>query len=661
LILTIGMAVDANVLVNERIREEQVRGSSLRIAIKNGYDRAFRTILDANVTTFITAFILWALASEEVKGFAITLMIGLVANMFTALFVTRAIFDGLTTGWRFKWFEIRPMLKKKLKMLQAFSNPSIKWMSLRGIFYLISAILVVGGWIIFIQRNLDTQNSPYSIEFVGGTSVHVVLTDDSMTRDDVQKAIAAQGESTNNPAIAAAVVQKIDTPDGKNEYEIITSETNRVEVAFTPGEGAPTPATPESLTQILREAADHFGDRRMEQVTVEATDRPNEFYFETTQSNREQVTSILNMALPNNTATLVTRDVVNEAIRKALAGKLDVQNDLQPQGVQAEPITDEVIRRKSYLQPFRNGLLLRASFSGEQSESLGRLKDRFERLRFKPEFEKYGRFNYDPQGVFAPDNATTDNTALLSGVELALMPEEFNYRIAQGDEWETFTAHETERFKAGLSLATSLPRVTQIDPSVGRKSMNDALRAMVLSLVAIVIYIWVRFGMPRFSVAAIVALIHDVSITLGFVSASAWLSQTSIGQALLISDFKFDLPMVAAFLTLIGYSLNDTIVVFDRIRENRGKLALLSDDLVNRSINQTISRTLLTSLTTLIVLVVMYIWGGASLRGFNYVMIVGVIVGTYSSIAVASPILLLSARMGEERSKKDSASGRYVK
>ncbi len=568
-------------------------------------------------------------------------MIGLVANMFTALFVTRACFD---------WLTGRRIIDKKLSMLKLITVPRIKWMSMSWLFFIISGVLVVGGWVLFIQRNYDKENNPYSIEFVGGTSVHVELTDKSMTRDDVQEAIAAQG--VDNPAIASAVVQKIDSPDGKNQYEIITSETNRVEVTFSPGEGAPT--TAEALTTRLREEADHFGDRRMAQVTVMAMEQPGEFFFDTTQSNRELVATILNKAFPHNTARLKTHDVVNEAVRKALTGKLDAQNDLQPQNVQTSPITDEVIRRKPYLQDFRYGLLLQATFGDGQNETLGRLKDRFDRLRFKAEFEKYGRFNFDPQGVFAPDNTTTDDSALLTSVELALMPEEFNYRIAQGDEWETFTANETERFKGGLSLATSLPRVTQVDPSVGRKSVNDALRALVLSLAAIVIYIWIRFGLPRFSIAAIIALLHDVSVTLGFVAASAWLSQTSIGKALLISDFKFDMNMVAAFLTLIGYSLNDTIVVFDRIRENRGKLALLSKDLIDRSINQTLSRTLLTGVSTMIVLVVMYIWGGAGLRGFNYVMIIGCLVGTYSSIAVASPLLLLSARLGEDRSKAET-------
>jgi len=129
LILTIGMAVDANVLIFERIREEQARGSSLRMAIKNGYGRAMRTILDANITTFIVALILWMLASEEVKGFALILMIGIVSSMFTALFVTRTVFD-LLTGQR--------LLKKKLTMLQIVRRPQIDWMKARPIFWMVS-------------------------------------------------------------------------------------------------------------------------------------------------------------------------------------------------------------------------------------------------------------------------------------------------------------------------------------------------------------------------------------------------------------------------------------------------------------------------------------------------------------------------------------------
>jgi len=114
-----------------------------------------------------------------------------------------------------------------------------------------------------------------------------------------------------------------------------------------------------------------------------------------------------------------------------------------------------------------------------------------------------------------------------------------------------------------------------------------------------------------------------------------------VGQWLGITEaFKIDLPMVAAFLTVIGYSVNDTIVVFDRIRENRGKLTTISPGILNRSINQTLARTLLTSGTTLIVVIIMYVWGGQGIHAFSYALLAGVLFGTYSSIAIASPLLL---------------------
>ena len=137
---------------------------------------------------------------------------------------------------------------------------------------------------------------------------------------------------------------------------------------------------------------------------------------------------------------------------------------------------------------------------------------------------------------------------------------------------------------------------------------------------------------------------HDVCITLGIVTACTYIAETPIGNALGIGDFKINLEMIAAFLTIIGYSLNDTIVVFDRIRENRGKLNTLTPKLINDSINQTLSRTLLTSFTTFLVVLVMYIWGGVGLRGFTFAMLIGIIVGTYSSVAIAAPILLIGEK-----------------
>jgi len=221
---------------------------------------------------------------------------------------------------------------------------------------------------------------------------------------------------------------------------------------------------------------------------------------------------------------------------------------------------------------------------------------------------------------------------------------EAGYRQLSEDEWARFVENETRKITAAAQMQTSLPRVTQIAPSIGKQAKTRALVAIILSLLAIVIYIWIRFGTARYGFAAIVALMHDVCITLGAVVACTYIAGTSLGQALLIGDFKIDLAMIAAFLTIIGYSLNDTIVVFDRIRENRGRLATLSPRIITTSINQTLSRTLLTSFTTFIVVLVMYIWGGPGLRGFTFAMLVGILVGTYSSIAIAAPILILGKK-----------------
>jgi SecD/SecF fusion protein len=173
----------------------------------------------------------------------------------------------------------------------------------------------------------------------------------------------------------------------------------------------------------------------------------------------------------------------------------------------------------------------------------------------------------------------------------------------------------------------------------------------VLSLIAMVIYLWVRFGDLRYGIGAIISLSHDVFIALGLIVTSAYLANTVIGQKLLIGDFKIDLSMIAAILTLVGYSVNDTIVVYDRIRENKGKLSKLTPAIINDSINQTLSRTILTSFTTLLAVLIMYIWGGPGFRGFTYVVTIGIAVGTYSSIAIAAPILIL----GKQKAKANNA------
>lgn len=177
-----------------------------------------------------------------------------------------------------------------------------------------------------------------------------------------------------------------------------------------------------------------------------------------------------------------------------------------------------------------------------------------------------------------------------------------------------------------------------IGGAVAGKTRTLAFVALGASLLGIIAYIWIRFQHIEYGLAAVIALLHDVAFTVGAVAISLWLSKAF--GFLLIDEFKISLPVVAALLTIIGYSLNDTIVVFDRVREVKGKSPSLTAEMLNASINQTLSRTLLTSTTTLLVVAILYAFGGQGIHGFAFALLVGVIVGTYSSIFVASPVLL---------------------
>ena len=188
---------------------------------------------------------------------------------------------------------------------------------------------------------------------------------------------------------------------------------------------------------------------------------------------------------------------------------------------------------------------------------------------------------------------------------------------------------------------------SSVGSRVAGQMIGRASVALFASLLVIIGYIWFRFQRVIYGFAAVAALIHDVLITLGAIAISYYVAD-SLGF-LLIDPFKISLTVVAALLTIIGYSLNDTIVVFDRIRETKGKAPRLTNEMVNISINQTLSRTLLTSLTTLIVVLLLYVFGGEGIHAFAFALVIGVLVGTYSSIFVASPILMWLVERGERQ------------
>ena len=190
---------------------------------------------------------------------------------------------------------------------------------------------------------------------------------------------------------------------------------------------------------------------------------------------------------------------------------------------------------------------------------------------------------------------------------------------------ENFIENIKTQLSKNLGGSFSFRRVENVGPKVSGELLKSGLIAIVLSLSAMLIYIWIRFEW-QFSLGAIIALIHDVIITIGFFS---------------ILEFEINLSIVAAVLTIVGYSMNDTVVIFDRVRENLKKYSSKSiNEISNLSINETLSRTIITSLTTLLALLSIFFFGGKILHGFSFAMILGVIFGTYSSIFIANPILI---------------------
>jgi len=411
IILTIGMAVDANVLIFERIREELRKKDDIKRAIREGFAHAKVTIIDANVTTILTAIILYMLGTGPIRGFALTLIIGIVASMITSLVISRFIFDYLATRDSFK----------SLKMFQFFSRPNIDFISKRYFAYAISLIIIIVGMSVFSIRN-NNQNKANE-----------------------------QGKSLSGESLFETPIKGIELTGG-----------DMIRVKF---------------------------DKNIKIAKV------------------------------------------REALSTVGLGESTIQE------IEGE-----------------NEIMVRSSFNSS-SNAFAALEKTF----------------------------ANDNPIMLE--------------------------------------------VDRIGPAIGEELKTAAVWSIVIALFFIIFYIWIRFKEFGFGLAAIVALAHDVLITLGIFALTG--NQITLG-------------VIAALLTIVGYSLNDTIVVFDRIREDINLDRKSSfKDILNLSINQTLSRTVLTSLTTLVVVLFLYLFGGEVIKSFAFALLIGVIVGTYSSIFVASPILLI--------------------
>jgi len=656
----------------ERMREEKARGSSLRMVIKNGYDKAFSTIIDANITTLLICVIIYYVGSEEIKGFGLTLGWGIVCSLFTALFVTRTVFTFLAkTG-----------LIKDIRTLQLIGVPTIDWYAKRRFFIPLSLIVMVVGLALLYERGKDALD----VEFRGGVNAEVELKPEAAADyDDVRignlltqvgQEIAEDGrrlgqarvapvpgdptafqvEVPGVPAVRLAAMIAEPLEDGESGTLL-----QRGGVQTGGGEGSVVlrvreDVTAETLADAIHKLADDKGDSipragdniaRANVGLVTETGGPEE---------RGRFWDI--------TTTETNKALVQYALVAAFGDTLQIQPRItyEFQGVQrgdkAEPypITSRRLEAAIPDLPAGAGGDVADYFGGaalyfdqlSPPQPLDVIHDRLRSMRLQPDYENLPWRDFKVFGVSQSEGnpevvgGAETEVPLYSGIVIAVGDQ----NIAYGDDrqlWlEELAEPELDLAMATFNKEQTLRKVTQFKPQIAAQSQTRASLALLLSWAMIIGYLWVRFGRPVYGIAGVVALIHDVCIALAFVGISGWIGgvRHPIGNALLISDFKIDMTIVAAFLTIIGYSINDTIVVFDRIRETRGRLGVVTPQIINQSINQCLSRTLLTSATTFIVLLVMYIAGGPGMHGFCYTMLVGIIVGTYSSIAIATPILL---------------------
>ncbi|WP_341214454.1 protein translocase subunit SecDF [uncultured Wocania sp.] len=433
IVLTIGMSVDANVLIFERIREEIVKGKGQKEAIQDGFKNALSSILDANITTGLTALILFIFGTGPIKGFATTLLIGIGTSLFTAIFITRLLVDWYVN--RGGKLDFSTAITKNL-----FRNINIEFLKKRKVAYIISAV-----FIIVSLGSLFTNSLDQGVDFVGGRTYQVRF---------AQDVSASEITSTLSDAFGSA--------DAKT-----------------------------------------FGDANQLKITTK---------YKVNETGAE----------------------VDEELRKALY---------------------------TALIPHLDGVSYEDFISDADTKTVGLMK------------------YYKVSPTIADD-------------------------IKQASFW-----------------------------------------AILGSLIVVFLYILLRFKKWQYSLGAVAAVFHDVLIVLGVFSLTYKFMPFSM---------EIDQAFIAAILTVIGYSLNDTVVVFDRIREFFNEhTSWKFDKVVNVSLSSTLSRTLNTSLTTLVVLLAIFIFGGDSIRGFMFALIVGVIVGTYSSLFIATPIMYDTVNKLEGKKKND--------
>lgn len=675
LVLTIGMSVDSNVLIFERIREELARGASLRVAIQNGFDRAFGTIFDSNVTTLLTAIILYVFGTDQLKGFAVSIIIGILTSMFTAIYVSRTFFD---------IFEKKRWLKS-LVMSDLF--PKFEWdfMKRFGIAAVTSLVLIGAG----LAALFSLGSRVLDIDLRGGSTAQVSFVE-STTRKDVESALAG-GKIQFRGEPVDFIVSELQGADGSKgrEFKIDSSLPS-----YDPKAGA------EKWDELDVVLTNIFGTRLVQRklsydpaaivvtqngaavanppagdASPAAGDVPAGNGSPAPAGNSDLRDFRINsgaawVALPELDGGLLTIQDEQPALTDpaAAAATPAGQESPAPQtpapqspagtdvpaaaqnpaaGSEATPAPQAPADAPAAGAGQDAGQTGAGADAGAGAIGAGtgvaQLFSATVPLKFDHPISAKSIRTQILEASVRQDRLVEESQIILSSPVTTDPKELANASLT---DWN-LTLETTNREDAPAILADWAGQfnnkpwfktASEVGSQIASGARYKAFVALFASLLGIVIYVWIRFQNVAFGLAAVVALIHDVLVVIGAIALSHYLA--GVFGFLMVDKFKISLQIVAAVLTIIGYSLNDTIVIFDRIREIRGKRLEMTNDMINRSVSQTLNRTILTSLTTLIVVVLLYFLGGPAIHGFAFAMVIGVVAGTYSTVFVASPILV---------------------
>jgi len=666
-VLTIGMAVDSNVLIYERIREEVARGAALRMAIRNGFSKALSAIIDSNLTTILTAVILYIIGTEQLRGFAVTLILGLAISMFTAVFCSRLLFD---IAERRRWLT-------EVKMMKFFEKTNFNFLRVKGPAIAASLVVILIGLGAVYARGKGLLD----IDFTGGTATQAVFKEGvDLDTNAVDKIIRQWNESIDQTADENLETSKANllnalakssasldsqapasatSPSASSEKLIRTLQVelaDRLERAnsenteFTLDEIA-------ALKQKLRTIGESLSKQEKERL---------EQFYHSDAVGQDQLRELRELAKLED----FTAPVTNVPLARGEGYRGPYLNTSNSSQVAVERILEKLFENQLLSMSYAEAPVLVSSekTSGKAAKKESEEQDKkasdaegekeakrlpeittiFE-VTFTDKMSEGTVLSALQQAAKQTARATEHQSHLTPAVIDAIKLD--NPQRTRGTQafanWRVTINAPAETARAVLEKANELIQEQPLFPAsnnfgglVSAKMRSDGIFAIIASWIGILVYLWIRFQKVSFGVAAVVALIHDVLIALSFMALSAWMTGIPF-----IDAFKINLDVVAAFLTLIGYSVNDTIVIFDRVREIKGKSPDLTADMINRALNETLSRTIITSGLTFLVVLAQFFFGGQSIHAFAFCLVIGLIAGTYSTIYIASPVLLWMNRL----------------